>query len=227
MDSVISLENVGKVYRNGGVDTPALSSINLKIGKGDFASIMGPSGSGKSTLLHIIGALDKPSSGKVIIDGKEVSKLKEPEIAKLRGEKIGFVFQFFNLYPTLTALENVELPMVIAGKEKKERVKRAKELLEMVGLKEKANSFPSQLSGGQKQRVAIARALANNPLFVLADEPTGNLDSKSGKDIIDILENLNKKEGKTVVIITHDQSIASHSKHIIRIEDGRIVGGAK
>jgi len=226
MNPVIELNQVSKTYKMDEVEVPALKDINIKIAKKDFVSIMGPSGSGKSTLLQMIGALDRPTTGKVLIDGTDLSKLSEVEIARTRGEKIGFVFQTFNLYPTLNALENVELPMIIMEKDKSERKKKAMELLGLVDLKERAGHLPSQLSGGERQRIAIARALANDPSFILADEPTGNLDSKSGSDIMNIFVKLNK-EGRTVVVVTHDTNIASHSKHIIQIKDGRILGGKK
>ena len=226
MASVIELDQVSKSYKMDDVEVPVLNNINLKIMKKDFVSIMGPSGSGKSTLLNMIGALDKPSSGKVLIDGTDLSRLSEIEIARTRGKKIGFVFQVFNLYPTLNALGNVELPMIIMEKEKSERKKRAMNLLELVGLKERAEHLPSQLSGGERQRVAIARALANDPSFILADEPTGNLDSESGNEIMKIFVKLNE-EGRTIVVVTHDKNIASQSKHIIQIKDGRIMGDKK
>jgi putative ABC transport system ATP-binding protein len=226
MASVIELDQVSKSYKMDDVEVPVLNNISLKIMKKDFVSIMGPSGSGKSTLLNMIGALDKPSSGKVLIDGTDLSRLSEIEIARTRGKKIGFVFQVFNLYPTLNALGNVELPMIIMEKEKSERKKRAMNLLELVGLKERAEHLPSQLSGGERQRVAIARALANDPSFILADEPTGNLDSESGNEIMKIFVKLNE-EGRTIVVVTHDKNIASHSKHIIQIKDGRIMGDKK
>ncbi len=225
MKSIIELKNVSKTYQLDAVNVPVLNNVNMKIRKKDFVSIMGPSGSGKSTLLHIIGALDRPTSGKVYIGGTDLLKLTESEIARLRGGKIGFVFQFFNLYPTLTALENVELPMMIMEKDKNERRQRAIALLELVGLGDRAEHLPSQLSGGERQRVAIARTLTNDPLFILADEPTGNLDSKSGRDIIELFVELNKNEGKTIIVVTHDKSIALHSKYIIKIKDGRTVGG--
>jgi len=226
MTSVIELDNVNKTYRMDEVEVPVLKNINLKIKRKDFVSIMGPSGSGKSTLLQMIGALDKPTSGRVLIDEMDLSRLSEIEIARTRGKKIGFVFQTFNLYPTLNALENVELPMIIMEKDKSERKKRAMDLLGLVGLKERAEHLPSQMSGGERQRIAIARALANDPSFILADEPTGNLDSKSGSDIMNIFVKLNK-EGRTVVVVTHDENIASHSKHIIQIRDGKIIGEKK
>ncbi|MFH0711262.1 MAG: ABC transporter ATP-binding protein [Candidatus Aenigmatarchaeota archaeon] len=226
MEPVIELRDLNKEYKMDDVLVPVLHDINLKISKNDFVSIMGPSGSGKSTLLNMIGALDKPSSGKVFIDGIDLSKLSENEITRTRGKKIGFVFQVFNLYSTLNALENVELPMMILEKDKVARKKRAMELLESVGLKDRAEHLPSQLSGGERQRVAIARAMANDPSFILADEPTGNLDSKSGSEIMEIFTKLNEK-GRTVLIVTHDTNIASHSKHIIKVKDGRILKGGK
>lgn len=224
MTAVIELENVSKIYGMDEVKVSALNGVNLKVQNKDFVSITGPSGSGKSTLLQLMGALDKPTKGKIFIDGIDVSKLDESKIARVRGQKIGFVFQTFNLYPTLTAMENVELPMIILEVEKAEREKRAMELLTQVGLKDRAKHLPAQLSGGERQRVAIARALANEPAFILADEPTGNLDSVSGSEIMKIFVKLNK-DGKTIIIVTHDPAIASHSKRIIKVKDGRIVGG--
>jgi putative ABC transport system ATP-binding protein len=208
------------------VKVQALKKIDLEINKNEFVAIMGPSGSGKSTLLHMIGCLDRPSYGKVFLNGTDISKLNDSELARLRGKEIGFIFQTFNLYPTLTALENVELPMMIIEKNKKERKERALELLKIVGLEERAEHLPSELSGGERQRVAIARALANDPNIILADEPTGNLDSKSGYEIMKIFVNLNQK-GKTVVVITHDEIIASHAKKIVKIKDGKIIRSDK
>lgn len=224
MEAVIELEDVSKIYQMDEVKVPALNDVSLKINRKDFISIMGPSGSGKSTMLQLLGALDRPTSGKVLIDGTDISKLTEPKVARIRGSKIGFVFQTFNLYPTLTASENVELPMVIMEKKKSDRQKRSLELLGRVGLSERAHHLPAQLSGGERQRVAIARALANDPSFVLADEPTGNLDSIAGNEVMKIFVELNK-EGRTVVIVTHDANIASHCKQIVRMKDGKIVGG--
>ncbi|MBO8140492.1 MAG: ABC transporter ATP-binding protein, partial [Thermosipho sp. (in: Bacteria)] len=198
-----------------------LDDVSFKINSGEFVIIMGPSGSGKSTTLHIMGCLDKPTDGSVYIDGVDVSNLKDKELAKIRGEKIGFVFQQFNLLPRLTAIENVELPMIYRGIPHQKRKKRAKELLELVGLGDRINHKPTQLSGGQMQRVAIARALANEPSYILADEPTGNLDSKSGKGILEIFEKLNK-EGMTVVIVTHDPELELLGNHLIYLRDGKI-----
>ncbi|MEE8402418.1 MAG: ABC transporter ATP-binding protein, partial [Candidatus Hydrothermarchaeaceae archaeon] len=194
---------------------------DLSILEGDFVSIIGPSGSGKSTMLHIIGCLDRPTSGKVFLEGADVSLLSDSELARVRGKKIGFVFQFFNLYPTLDALENVELPMMILNKGKMERRKRAKELLESVGMGDRMHHLSHQLSGGQRQRVAIARALANDPAVIFADEPTGNLDSKSGEEVLRIFNELNKK-GRTVVVVTHETSIAESATTIVKMKDGLV-----
>jgi putative ABC transport system ATP-binding protein len=224
--SIITLKNVEKTYLMDEVRVQALRNVDLDVREKDFVAIMGPSGSGKSTMLHLIGCLDRPTSGKVFLNGTDISKLNDSELARLRGREIGFVFQTFNLYPTLTALENVELPMMIIEKKKKERLERALNLLEIVGLEGRINHLPSQLSGGERQRVAIARALSNDPKLILADEPTGNLDSKSGDEIMKIFVDLNKN-GKTVVVITHDQTIASHAKEIVRIKDGEIIRSGK
>lgn len=221
MKPIIELDQVNKTYKMGEVEVKALNNVDLKISKKDFVAIMGPSGSGKSTLLNMIGCLDRPSSGKVFLGGIDISKLNDSELARIRGKKIGFIFQFFNLYPSLTAQGNVELPMMIVEENKKTREKKALELLKSVGLDKRAGHLPSQLSGGERQRVAIARALANDPSLLLADEPTGNLDSKSGKEIMNSFTELNK-EGRTIVVVTHDQQIASHAKTIIKIKDGRI-----
>jgi putative ABC transport system ATP-binding protein len=204
------------------ISVVGVENINLKIGRGEFVCVMGPSGSGKSTMLHLMGCLDKPTSGRIFIDGIDVSKMSEDELADLRKEKIGFVFQFFNLYPTLTALENVELPMIIAEKDKDFRKRRAIELLKIVGMEEFKDHLPSQLSGGQRQKIAIARALANNPPIILADEPTGNLDSKSGEEIMKIFKELNER-GKTIVVVTHNENVAKFAERIIRLKDGKII----
>ena len=222
---MIICQNIEKICNKGKPsEFKALRGINLKIKNGEFVAIMGASGSGKSTLLHIMGCLDKPTKGKVIIDGIDTSTMKPKELASLRNKKIGFVFQFFFLFPTLNALENVMLPMIF-NKKIKNRRERAMELLKEVGMSRFWNHYPMELSGGQRQRIAIARALANDPDVLLADEPTGNLDSKSGKEIMKLLTKLNKKEGKTIVLITHDRKIASYAKRTIFIKDGKIVGG--
>ena len=219
---VVRCENVWKIFNYGTPsEVKALQGVNMKIEKGDFVSIMGPSGSGKSTLLNCIGSLDKPTKGRIFIDGKDISKLDENGLADFRRNKIGFVFQFFNLIPGLTALQNVELPMIFKGIPQEERRKRAEDLMKKVELEKRMDSKPSQLSGGESQRVAIARALANDPVVIFADEPTGNLDSKSGKNVIEILKKLNK-DNKTIVIITHDQNISNQANKIIKMCDGKV-----
>lgn len=223
MQTLVKLENAQKVYRLGKVKVPALKGINLEIKKGERLAIIGPSGCGKSTLLNLIGCLDRPTKGKVFINGKDVSELNDNELAVIRREKIGFVFQFFYLISTLTALRNVMLPMVFAGISKQEQERRARKLLEIVGLKERLDHRPSELSGGERQRTAIARAMANSPEIILADEPTGNLDSKSGKGVINALLELNKKQGVTLTIVTHDPYIASNAQRIIYLKDGEII----
>jgi putative ABC transport system ATP-binding protein len=219
---VVETADLKKTYILGKVPVNALQGVNLKIEKGDFVAILGPSGSGKSTLLNMIGALDKPTEGKVFIDGVDVSTLNDNQLADLR-RSIGFVFQFFNLIPRLDAKGNVELTLSIAGLDKNERRKRAEELLETVGLKERMNHKPAELSGGERQRVAIARALANNPRFLLMDEPTGNIDSKTAKEILGLVKQLNKDEGVTIIMITHDQQLATQAKRIVKMLDGSII----
>ena len=220
---MIELIDVRKVYKAGRFEVVALDGVNLKVEEGEFIAIMGPSGSGKSTMLNLIGCLDKPTSGKVIINGVDTSKLSDKELTDLRRDTIGFIFQHYYLIPTLTALENVELPMVFKGIPKSEREKRAKELLSLVGLAKEADRKPKELSGGQQQRVAIARALANDPSILLCDEPTGNLDTRNGKIIMDIIKNLNKEKNVTVVLVTHDPATAEYADRIIRMRDGRIL----
>jgi putative ABC transport system ATP-binding protein len=218
---VIRLEKVEKIYHLGEIEVRALNGIDTSINYKEFLSIIGPSGSGKSTMLQLIGCLDRPSSGSVLLDGTDISKLNDSDLARLRGRKIGFIFQSFNLYPTLNALQNVELPMMILNVDRGERKERARSLLEMVGLEERTTHLPSQLSGGQRQRVAIARALANDPALILADEPTGNLDSKSGEDVLQIFKHLNK-EGRTVVMVTHDPNVAKLTERIVKMKDGKM-----
>jgi len=223
VEPLIKLENVWKIYQLGKVELTVLKEMNLEINRGSFVSIIGPSGSGKSTLLNIIGCLDIPTKGKIFLDGQDIQKLSEDELAKIRGKKIGFVFQQFNLLPNLTAIENVVLPMVFQKIPEEKRFGRAKKLLEMVGLGERIFHKPAELSGGEQQRVAIARALANNPEMLIADEPTGNLDSKSEEMIMEILKELYQKGERTIIVVTHDPQIASFSKEIVHIKDGQIV----
>jgi len=219
---VVQTMNLHKTYMLGKIPVEALRGINVEVKKGDFLAILGPSGSGKSTLLNLIGALDKPTEGKVFIDGIDVSTLNDNQLADLR-RSIGFVFQFFNLIPRLTARGNVELTMAILGSGKTERRKRAEELLETVGLKERMDHKPAELSGGERQRVAIARALANNPKFLLMDEPTGNIDSKTAGEIIELVKRLNEQKRVTIIVVTHDQQIAMKTKRTVQMIDGLIV----
>jgi len=225
---VVELKNIYKIYKMGSVNVNALNGVDLKIQSGEFVAIMGPSGSGKSTMMHIIGALDKPTNGKMLLDGVDISNLSDDELAKIRSKKIGFVFQEFNLIPTLTAIENVSLPMLFQDTNKtiEEQEKQCKGLLALVGLNERINHKPTELSGGQQQRVAIARALINDPEIILADEPTGALDSKSSEEIIELLKQLNKN-GKTIVIITHDKIVAGATKRNVILRDGKIVEDKK
>lgn len=222
MTSVVKLEKVSKIYRMGDSELTVLKDINLEIKKGEFLAIVGPSGSGKSTLMHIIGLLDQPSGGRVFLEGREVHNLSEDVQAQLRNKHIGFIFQVFNLLARTTSVENVEMPLIYSGIGRSEREERAVAALKMVGLSERLYHLPSQLSGGQQQRVAIARALINNPSLIMADEPTGNLDSKSGEEILTILKDLNKK-GNTIVMVTHDADIARRAKRKIEIKDGVII----
>ncbi|MEM3622930.1 MAG: ABC transporter ATP-binding protein [Candidatus Bathyarchaeia archaeon] len=222
MATIVKTVDLRKTYLLGKVPVEALRGVNLKVEEGDFLAILGPSGSGKSTLLNMIGALDKPTEGKVFIENIDISTLNDNQLADLR-RRIGFVFQFFNLIPRLTARENVELSMAIVGSGKSERRKRAEELLETVGLKERMNHKPAELSGGEQQRVAIARALANNPKFLLMDEPTGNIDSKTAGEILTLVKKLNAEKGITTIIVTHDQRIASQAKRTVQMLDGLIV----
>lgn len=219
---VVETVNLNKEYYLGEITVPALRDINLKVKKGEFIVIMGPSGSGKSTLLNMIGGLDNPTSGKVYINGQDISQMSDGTLTELRAKEIGFIFQFYNLVPVLTAFENVELPMMVNGISEKEGKKRAKELLEMVGLADRMHHRPDELSGGQRQRVSIARALANKPSIVLADEPTGDVDTHTGDEILDLMHNLNKNMGVTFIVITHDPNIAEHCDRLIQIIDGQI-----
>ena len=223
--ALLELRHVTKIYRMGEEEVRALDDVSLDIEEGEFVSIVGPSGSGKSTLMHILGCLDTPTSGTVRLDGMMIQDASPRELALIRNRKIGFVFQFFNLLPKLTILQNVELPMVYAGVPKKERRRRAMEALEAVGLQDRWAHRPNQISGGQQQRAAIARALVNNPRIILADEPTGNLDTQSGQAILRLFQELNRK-GRTIVLVTHDPEIAGQTPRRIEIRDGRIIAGA-
>jgi putative ABC transport system ATP-binding protein len=218
---VIDIDSLTKIYQTGKTDFKALDTVTLKIRKGDFVAIMGPSGSGKSTLMNIIGCLDRPTSGTVIIDGENISIVSDNELAEIRGRKIGFIFQKFNLIPTMTALKNIALPMVFLGGTKADRDRHAAELLGKVGLTNWATHRPSELSGGQQQRIAIARALSNNPSIILADEPTGNLDTKTGEQILELLVALNK-EGKTILLVTHAIALKRFANRVINMLDGEI-----
>ena len=218
---VVEAINVTKTYMLGKIPVEALRGVNLKVETGDFLAILGPSGSGKSTMLNLIGALDKPTSGTLLIDGVDISKLNDNQLAELR-LKIGFVFQFFNLIPRLTARDNVELPMSIANMTKAQRKKRAIELLETVGLKDRINHKPAELSGGQQQRVAIARALANNPKFLLLDEPTGNVDSKTASEVLALIKKLNVENNVSIIMVTHDQHLAREARRTVQMFDGEI-----
>lgn len=218
----IKLTNVWKTYQMGEAEFAALKGINLEIYEGEFLVVLGPSGSGKSTLMNLIGCLDLPSKGAVFLDSEDISKLEESELARIRGQMIGFIFQSFNLIPTLNTQENVLLPMEFQEEDARIARKKADYLLEIVGLSDKKQNLPSQLSGGQRQRVAIARSLAVNPPIILADEPTGNLDSKTGNYILEFLDKLHEKEGKTIIIVTHDLEIVKHATRIVYLRDGEV-----
>lgn len=221
MKPIIQAKNLTKIYKTGAIETVALSGVSFEINEGEFVAIMGPSGSGKSTLMHILGALDKPTSGEYILNGENVEKLSEDKLADIRNKKIGFIFQAYNLLPRTTALKNVMLPMIYAGVTRNEREGRAKKFLEMVGLGDRMNHTSNQISGGQQQRVAIARALVLNPSILLADEPTGNIASAQAEEIMAIFQKLND-EGHTIVMITHEPDVAEHAKRVIHLRDGKI-----
>ena len=222
VEYVVETEDLTKYYQMGPITVKALESVNLRIKRGEYISIMGPSGSGKTTLFNMVGGIDRPTRGRVYIDGVDIAKLDAYELAWLRCRKIGYIFQTFNLIPVLTAMENVMLPMIFAGVEREERNRRGREILETVGLGERLDHKPAELSGGQQQRVAIGRALANNPVIILADEPTGNLDLQTGLEIITLLRGMNKEKGVTVIAATHDLKMIDVSDRIIYLRDGQI-----
>lgn len=225
---IIKLNNVWKTYQMGKTQVHALRGLDLEVFKGEFLAVQGPSGSGKSTSMNLIGCLDVPTKGKIYLDGQNIAELEESDLAQIRGRKIGFVFQKFNLIPTLTALENVTLPMTFQGFDEEERQKRGKKLLEQFKLGDRINHKPNELSGGQQQRVAIARSLATDPPMILADEPTGNLDSKTGKEVMEFLRELNNKFKKTIVLVTHDDKLAKAADRVLFLKDGQIIKrGAK
>lgn len=219
---IIKVNDINKTYKNGDMELRVLKNISFSVKEGEFLAIMGSSGSGKSTMMNILGCLDSEYEGKYLLDGIDISKMNQDELSEIRNKKIGFIFQSFNLLPKLSAVENVELPLVYSGVKKGERYKKAMELLELVGLKDRATHRPNELSGGQRQRVAIARALINNPSIILADEPTGNLDSKSEEEIIKILKELNAK-GKTIIVVTHEPNIGEQANRKIIFKDGEIL----
>lgn len=224
--ALVELQGVTKIYRLGEVEVPALRGVDLTVFPGDFLALMGPSGSGKSTLLHVLGLLDRPTAGRVLWEGADVTRLNGGRLAELRGRRIGFVFQMFNLVPNLTALENVELPLVFLGVPWRERRRRAQEILERLGLGDRLRHRPNQLSGGQQQRVALARALVTDPALLIADEPTGNLDSATGREILALFSALNG-QGRTIVLATHDPEAAAVAKARLRLRDGQIVGAER
>lgn len=224
---IIEIKNLHKIYKETEIEVKAVNGVDLSFEKGEFAAIVGPSGSGKTTLLNIIGGLDKPTSGEIIINGTNLNSLKSSKLIDFRMNNIGFVFQAYNLIPVLTAKENIEFIMHLQGKSKKDRDLRTKELLKAVGLEDRINSKPTKLSGGQQQRVAVARALASKPQFVLADEPTANLDSKSTENLLDIMETLNREENVTFIFSTHDQRVVNKARRVITIEDGKIISDEK
>ncbi len=222
-EQMFELKDVWKIYYMKGVETNALRGVDIKIKKGEYVAILGPSGCGKSTIMHVMGCLDTPTKGRVFVEGREVSELSDDDLARIRREKIGFVFQAYNLIPGLTATENVALPMRFSGYGRNESQKKAKEILKKIGLEKRMDHRPNELSGGEQQRVAIARSLVNNPEAILADEPTGNLDTNAGREIFEVLEELHKNTGKTIVVVTHDINLAKRAHREIKMIDGKII----
>lgn len=222
---LIDLHNVKKIYKMGEVEVRALNGIHLHVNKGDFISVIGPSGSGKSTMMSMIGCLDRPTEGQLYLDGHDISKMSESHLAQIRGRKIGFIFQKFNLIPSLSAIENVTLPTIFQGYDEDESAQIGRQKLALVGLEKRMNHRPMELSGGEQQRVAIARALMMEPEVILGDEPTGNLDSKTGTEILNLLKRLHKEQGTTLIIVTHDSSISEQAERIIKLKDGKIISG--
>jgi putative ABC transport system ATP-binding protein len=225
MKTIIELDDVSKIYRMGDVEVPALKNVSLKIREGEFVALMGPSGSGKTTMMNMIGCLDVPTSGTVLLDGRDISELSESKLARLRGDRIGFIFQFFNLYPSLSVQSNIELPMRIHDYSDEKIKRKSLELLRLIGLEEWRSHLPSQLSGGQMQRVSIARALSTEPSIILADEPTGNIDSKNAEDIMNFFRKLHEEKNETIIIVTHDKIVAGYAHRIITLKDGQIQKG--
>jgi len=224
MTTLINLSNVEKIYQLDEVEIPAINGISLSVNKGDFVALMGPSGSGKSTAMHLVGCLDTPTKGEIFLGEHNISHLSESDLAQIRGKRIGFIFQTFNLIPSLTALENVALPMTFQGVSRTNKIEKAKDVLKLVGLQDRMSHLPSQLSGGQRQRVAIARSLINDPEIILADEPTGNLDTKTGDEIMKILKDLNRK-GKTIILVTHNPELTNLANKVINLRDGKVYKG--
>jgi putative ABC transport system ATP-binding protein len=222
-ETILHLDKVWKIYKMGEVEVPALKDVSVEIKKGDFVAIIGASGSGKSTMMNLIGCLDTPSKGSIFLKSQDISKMRESDLASLRGKTVGFVFQQYNLIPSLSAFENVMLPLEFLEYDDTTATKRAKEILALVGLKDKMNSLPSQLSGGQQQRVSIARSLVGNPEIILADEPTGALDSVTGREVLDMLHKMWKEQGKTIIMVTHDLHLAQYAHTIIELKDGMIL----
>lgn len=223
-DPVVLVDNVSKEFRRGDITIPVLSGMNLRLDSGDYTALMGPSGSGKSTLLNLIAGLDKPTSGSVRVCGQDLGKTSQSELAKWRARHIGFIFQMYNLIPVLTAYENVELPLTLTPLKGKQRAEQVKTALEIVGLADRMDHYPRQLSGGQEQRVSIARAIATDPTLIVADEPTGDLDAKSGNEILDLMSRLNQEFNKTIIMVTHDPRAADRTKRTLMLEDGKLVG---